>query len=131
MPRLKPSKPYPEYPLFAHASGQWAKTILGKHHYFGVWEDPQGALESYLEKRDYLYAGQAPPITATTVGDILKAFKASKQAQLDLGRIRQRTYDDYEEICGIIGNTLNKHRPVNGITSEELRGLSTAIGKGK
>ena len=31
----KPSKPYPEYPLYAHATKRWAKRIRGVIHYFG------------------------------------------------------------------------------------------------
>src|SRR4051812_42650492 len=115
MPKTKPAKPYPEFPLFAHATGQWAKTILGKHHYFGKWDDWQGALDSYLEKRDYLYAGQAPPIEYTTLADILNSFVEAKQERLDLGRIRQRTYDEYAEITDTIAATLSKHRPIDGI----------------
>lgn len=31
----KPPKPHRDYPLYAHATGQWAKRLLGKVHYFG------------------------------------------------------------------------------------------------
>jgi len=41
----KPNKPYPEYPLYAHATKRWAKRIRGVIHYFGTWGDPDGAEE--------------------------------------------------------------------------------------
>jgi len=43
----KPEKPTPDFPLFPHASGKWAKKVGGELHYFGRWTDPDGALASY------------------------------------------------------------------------------------
>jgi len=44
----KPSKPTPDFPLFPHASGQWAKKVNGRMHYLGPWSDPGKAPARYL-----------------------------------------------------------------------------------
>jgi len=44
-----PKKPYNHFPLFAHASGQWAKKIGAETCYFGPWDSPEKALAAYEE----------------------------------------------------------------------------------
>jgi hypothetical protein len=53
----KPSKPQKEFPPFAHNNGQWSKKVRGKIHHFGVWADPQAALEKWIAQKDALLAG--------------------------------------------------------------------------
>jgi hypothetical protein len=43
-PRSKPAKPYPDFPLFPHSSGQWYKEVRGRFVYFGRWDNPVAAL---------------------------------------------------------------------------------------
>src|SRR5205085_1171870 len=94
----KPAKPYPDFPLFPHATGRWAKKIRGKMHYFGPWSDPDGALKKYLEQKDALHAGRKPRADqgAVTVKELANAFLNHKQALMDAGELSPRTIEDYE-----------------------------------
>lgn len=48
-----PEKPSPDFPLFPHRNGQWAKCVGPRNQrkmlYFGPWADPEGALRRYQE----------------------------------------------------------------------------------
>ena len=103
----KPKKPYPEFPLFAHASGPWAKKIRGKIRYFGKWQDWEAALNLYLDQRDDLYAGRIPRTRRVervpTVADLLDQFLTDKQRLVDCGELAPRTWQDYLRWCRFWG----------------------------
>jgi len=46
-PDTRPAKPSPDFPLFAHRTGRWAKKVKGKLIYLGPWSDPDGALKTW------------------------------------------------------------------------------------
>jgi integrase len=101
----RPKKPYPDFPLFPHATRRWAKKIRGKLHYFGPWDDPDGALKKYQEQRDDLHAGLTPRVQADgfTVRDLLNAFMTAKQMKRDSGELSERAFKDYLDTCKRIG----------------------------
>jgi site-specific recombinase XerD len=98
----RPSKPYPEFPLFAHSTGRWAKKIRGKFHYFGAWSDPHGALRRYLTDKDDLEAGRKPrrvseSVTETlTVQRMVGLFLDAKEINVQSGEMEQSTWNAYE-----------------------------------
>src|SRR5262245_30595997 len=96
--RVKPPKPYPEFPLYAHAAGYWAKKVRGQVYYFGPWADPDAALAKYLEQRDALHAGRKvrESSAGADVRELCNRFLASKQSLVDHGELSPRSWDDYK-----------------------------------
>jgi hypothetical protein len=129
----KPPKPYPEFPLFAHASGVWAKKIRGKLKYFGPWADHDAALERYLKAKDYLYAGQAPPMqqSPATLNELVQRYLAGQLARADAGEITPRHYEDCRRDGKRVLGVLGRHRPAESLKPADFAKLRAAIAAGR
>jgi hypothetical protein len=127
----KPEKPYEDFPLFAHATGRWAKKIRGKLHYFGSWDNPNAALEKYLNERDDLYAGRKPRTSpeGITVKDLLNRFLTAKTHLLETGEIVQRTFADYKQTCIRIAQVIDRTRLLDDLDSQDFEKLREKIAK--
>jgi integrase len=130
-PAGKPAKPYPEFPLFAHAAGVWAKKIRGKLHYFGPWADPDGALKKYLEQKDALHAGRKPRPDAegVTVKDVVNAFLNAKKALQDAGELSPRTWAEYKAMTDELVAHLGRGRLVADLDPEDFASLRKKLAK--
>lgn len=109
----KPKKPYPEFPLFPHAVGQWAKKIRGKTWYFGPWEDSKGALEKYTKEIHEIQAGRDPRRAGVaevysdtiTIQDLCNLFLERQEERVTKGELTRRHFSDCFKSC----NRLIKH----------------------
>lgn len=121
----KPSKPYPEFPLFAHITNRWCKKIRGKLHYFGPWDDPDGALERYNEQKEALHAGRKPCVSqdAATVKDVVNSFLNAKQALVDAGELSPRTWAEYKQVCDLVVAQVGKSRRADDVGPEDFAPL--------
>jgi integrase len=110
----KPAKPYPDFPLFPHATKRWAKKIRGKHHFFGPWDDPEAALKKYLDQRDDLHAGRAPRVEGDgfTARDLCNRFLTSKRDKLATGQLSPQSFGEYHAACARIVETFGRNRLV-------------------
>lgn len=113
-----PEKPYPEYPLYPHRSGKWAKKIKGRTVYFGRLNDPDGALAEYTAHKAKLdsqaklpslrelptHSVFNPPLTIRQAAD---KFIDSKRKAVDRGELGDRTLNELrrttDKFCEIIG----------------------------
>ncbi|MBV8093616.1 MAG: hypothetical protein JO110_10340, partial [Acetobacteraceae bacterium] len=128
----KPAKPYPDFPLFPHATRRWAKKIRGKMHYFGPWEDWQGALNRYLEQKDDLYAGRTPRVStgvSVRLYELNNSFLAEKRRLFDTGEIGQRTLADYEATCDLVGQQFGLNRAVEDLTPKDFADLRDELAR--
>jgi integrase len=125
----KPEKPYPEFPLFPHATRRWAKKIRGKMHYFGKWEDPDGALAKYNEQKDDLHAGRTPRAEpeGLTVRTLANHFLTHKRRLLDNGEITHRTWLEYHGSCERLVTAFGKNRLVDDLAADDFERLRSFI----
>lgn len=128
----KPAKPYAAYPLFAHASGQWAKKIDGSTRYFGAWSDPDGALQRYLNERTAWETGQTPAfVDGVTVKQLCDLFLENREEKVQAGEMRQLTWDDYKAECERIVRVLGRHTIVKNLMPRDFGKLRADCAKGK
>jgi integrase len=127
----KPEKPYPDFPLFPHATRRWAKKIRGKLHYFGPWDDWPAALEKYQQQRDDLHAGRTPQADrdGLTVRNMCNRFMTAKEIQRDAGSITPRTFADYLVTCKLIVDSFGKRRLVSDLVSADFELLQKSLAK--
>lgn len=111
----KPERP-DGCPLFAHASGRWAKKIGGRFRYFGKWDDLAGALERYRKEL------QAGPVDAQgmTLGILCGSFLATKKRQRDAGELSVHSFNDYAKAVTLLLKTLGRHRPAGSLQPQDF-----------
>jgi integrase len=96
----KPRKPYPSFPLNPHRSGKWYIAVShgGRKtfHYFGRWEDPDGALNEYLAAAAKIHAGPCAPMPPNkiTAGEVVDRFLVEQEARAKEGEIQYRQFGD-------------------------------------
>lgn len=127
----KPAKPNADFPLFAHATGRWAKKIRGRLHYFGPWDDPQGSLVKYLAAKDDLHAGRTPKAMTghLTINDLANQFLSAKRHLVSSNEITARTWADYFTSCGRMVKYFGGRRLVVDLNPDDFARYRTALAK--
>ena len=126
--------PYPDYPLFHHGSGRWAKKVRGQLHYFGkVADDPTGkaALEKWEDDKADIYLGRKPSNKTgqRTILEICDRFLDRKQIQIASGELSQLTWNDYKRTCELILRQFGRTRAAASLTTDDFADLKATLAK--
>jgi len=109
----KPSKPRADFPLFAHQSGQWAKKVKGKLHYFGVWADPKAAEAKWERDKRALLSGEEPAVVyGESLGWAGNAFLERKHLQRERGELSIGQFNDYRKVTAKVVEYFGKPKPL-------------------
>jgi integrase len=140
----RPPKPYPEFPLYAHPAGYWAKKVRGQLHYFGRWGKTVGgkltrldgdtwkeALEQYKVQADDLHAGRTPRVGGggLTVADLANRFLTSKLRRVEAGEIGRRMFDEYKLTCDLVVSAFGANRPVDDLAADDFGALRARMAR--
>jgi integrase len=130
----KAKKPRPDFPLFPHARGYWAKKVRGKLIYFGkIADDPEGeaAVNKWLDEKDALLAGRTPRVHlgGLTVEDLCDHFLNAKRPLVTGGEITKRTFDEYFATGERLVKRFGASRLVDDLRPEDFDGLRAEIAK--
>ncbi len=128
-------KPYTDFPLFAHATGRWAKKIKGKLHYFGKLADGwPAALAQYDKHKARLHAGlpRLPDETdAVTIAQLCDSFYEFKRRANVAGEITARSLADYDITCKLITTHLNRAALVTELTPDDFGKLREKLAESR
>jgi integrase len=125
---VRPEKPRPDFPLFPHRNGRWAKKVRGRFVYFTHWRiDQKGeaAAAQWAEQKEDLLAGRAPrgDQTGLTVVELVNRFLTAKDALVTTGELRQRTWDDYHTVCERVVRVFGRNRLVSDLAGDDFARL--------
>lgn len=128
-------KPRPDFPLTPHVRArQWCKKVKGRIIYFGRLDDPEAALNKWLDERDDLLAGRTPRRAKPdelTVKELVNRFLTTKLQLVESGEMANRTWKDYERVAAKLVDVFGRTRAVADLRPEDFERLRSAVAKGE
>ncbi|MFA9477118.1 tyrosine-type recombinase/integrase [Phycisphaerales bacterium AB-hyl4] len=130
----KPKWPHSDtVKMTAHRNGQWCKKIRQRLHYFGPWNDPDGARDRYLENASRLHAGlpvETSPTGVTTVADCFNRYLAYRRPDVrpsrsDTDHNRDRAmgptmWRRYQRAGRAVAEALGRNKAADKLTPQDF-----------
>jgi integrase len=125
---------HPDFPLFPHSAGYWAKKVRGKLYYFGkVADDPKGqaALLEWDRVKEARLSGREPraKVDGVTVSELCDRFLQAKEQLVASKEITLKTWSDYKRVTDRVVKHFGKGRVVADLTADDFAGLRAEFSK--
>lgn len=148
----KPTKPYPEFPLYPHNLGYWSKKINGKIRHFGRWghmkkgkvvyDSPDGwreALELYKQTVDTLQLNRTDDRSVITPADVeageytiktlCNDFLTAKLRKMEAKELSPATFTDYRDATDEVIKAFGKGRSVSSLKPDDFGACRAKLAK--
>lgn len=144
-----PAKPYPDFPLFAHQTGRWAKKIRKQMRFYGRWgrmsggivvpvDDVQDSANKALAEfqRCYPYHSdgrEAPNIDEAdylTLKELVNKFLLNKKNRMESRELSSQSFDDYFRTCDTLIEKFGRSRRVDDLRPQDFESLRKSMAVG-
>jgi integrase len=94
-------------------------------HYFGPWDDSDGALAKYLEQKDALHAGRKPREVSAgvTVKELCNQFLNHRQVKLAANELSPRTWRNCKDVTDLLVAQFGKGRLIADLGQDDFAEL--------
>jgi integrase len=100
-------------------------------HFFGVWENPQAALQNYHAVAADLHAGRQPSVNvaqdAATVKDVCNHYLTFQHQKVLASHIKASSFDDCSSILRRFAKFVDGTRIVSNLVSDDFQRFSHAV----
>ena len=110
------------FPLTPFACGQWGKRVRGHVYYFGPLDDPDAALDRWIERKDAILAGRAVEDTSggITIGILCGAYLDHHNRRFARGKSSAYTVNDTKNASRRFLAAISPTRSVASLTPADF-----------
>lgn len=125
---MKPTKPYPSFPLTPHTRGAWSKKYKG-HQLYIADRDPDAALASFhrlarkIDKGERVKGEVAKDPARATVYDVCNRYVFEREADVEAKSLTRGACDDYEDAAEEMVDCFGKGTPADDLTPDDFTRL--------
>ena len=124
----KPSKPRPDFPLYAHSRGYWCKSYGGTKYNCGPWADPSAAERKWLEIKSRLDRGEPGNVVSeATVKSMCNLYQKEQNRRAEMGDLSPAHAREVRGYCVHLLRHFGPTREIATIRKEDFAAIKSGF----